>query len=80
MCLYLILLMLHPDSNDSDSAEYFVSLQGEVGSRVVPPLTDNNTADGKIGRAVTIVSVRCYCPDEALEMRRHSGLCNLNSG
>ena len=50
------------------------------GIRVVPPLTDNNTADGKIGRAVTIVSVRCYCPDEALEMRRHSGLCNLNSG
>lgn len=29
MCLYLILLMLHPDSNDSDSAQYFVSPQGE---------------------------------------------------
>jgi len=28
------------------------------GSGVVPPLTDDNAADGKIGSAVTIVTVR----------------------
>ena len=49
--------MLHPDSDDSDSAEYLSACKAKDGSGVVPPLTDDNAADGKIGSAVTIVTV-----------------------
>ena len=38
---------------------YILSVcKAEEGSGVVPPLTDDNAADGKIGSAVTVVTGR----------------------